>query len=173
MPSDLWIEKLPLEKIEAVSKALNIPQNLLAAIVQKESSGNPMSVRFEPAYSYFWDAKAYAKKLNCSLETEMNMQACSYGLTQVMGAVCREYGFAGWFGGLYNVELNLMYGGRHIKKFLTKYPAGITDAISSYNQGSPRKDAKGKYLNQEYVDAVLLNKSILDKKNSTSKSAVS
>jgi soluble lytic murein transglycosylase-like protein len=164
MPNDLWIDKLPLEKLEAVSKALNIPSNLLAAIVQKESSGNALATRFEPAYSYFWDAKTCAKKLNCSVETELNMQACSYGLTQIMGAVCREYGFTGWFGELYNVDTNLLYGGRHLRKFLAKYPAGITDAISSYNQGSPRKDAKGKYLNQSYVDDVLAFKVLLDKK---------
>lgn len=158
-----WILKLPMKEIIEVSRAYNLPGNLLAAIIQKESSGNVNAIRFEPAYKYFWDAKDNAQKLNCSLETELTMQACSIGLTQVMGAVCREYGFKGWLSELFQVKLNLQYGAKHLQKYVKKH-SFLNDAIAAYNAGSPRLAAGGKYVNQAYVDGVLSNKAELDKK---------
>ena len=158
-----WINQLPLKEIDEISEQMKLPKNLLAAIIQQESRGNPNAVRYEPYWQWFYEIKASARRLGSSDDTERALQACSWGLCQVMGSVCREAGFQNWLSELTDIKLNLKYGARHLKRFLAQYPAGINDAISAYNQGSAKKDDNGRYKNQAYVDAVLANKAQLDK----------
>lgn len=154
-----------MKEIEEVCKPLNIQPSLLAAIVMTESSGNRLAHRYEANYQWLWEVKENAKRLGCSEEQEKLAQMTSYGLTQVMGSVCRQLGHQDWLSEMFEVVPNLKMGARHLKQFIARYPAPITDAISAYNQGSPKKDAKGKYLNQAYVDKVLGYKQIIEKKD--------
>lgn len=161
-----WHLKIKHDLVKQNEEFYKLPKNLLPAIIMKESSWNENVMRFEPHYSYLYDVKGFARRIGASEETEKVLQMSSFGLCQIMGAVAREYNYQGWLTDLLKPELNIKYGARHLKAYLAKYPAGITDAISSYNQGSPRKDQKGKYTNQDYVDSVLLFKAELDKKGS-------
>lgn len=150
-----WYTKIRFSLVDPVSAQYKLPENLLAAIIMKESSWNDNVVRYEPHYAWVCDVKGFAKRLNASEATEQMLQMTSWGLCQVMGSVAREYNFQGWLTDLLKPEVNVKIGAQHLKAYLARYPAGITDAISAYNQGSPRKDPKGKYLNQDYVDTVL------------------
>lgn len=161
-----WLLKVRQDLIDPIENQYRLPKNLLAAIIMKESSWNDNVVRYEPNYAWVVDIKGFARRLNASEVTEKALQMTSWGLCQIMGAVAREYNYQGWLTDLLKPEFNVRYGGMHLKAYLARHPAGITDAISSYNQGTPRKDPKGKYLNQGYVDSVLAFKAELDKKGS-------
>lgn len=156
-----WVKQLPMKEIAKVAEKHGISLSLVAAIVMKESSGNPFAARFEPHYRWVWEVETCAKRLPCSHETEMIGQKTSYGLMQMMGSVAREWGFTGWFAELYGIEKNLQYGCKHLKQFLGQYPR-VEDAVSAYNQGSPRRGTDGKYCNQSYVDAVMAYEAVLN-----------
>lgn len=158
-----WFAKIKFGLVDPVSSQYKLPENLLAAIIMKESSWNDNVVRYEPNYAWVCDVKGFARRVNASDQTEQALQMMSWGLCQIMGSVAREYNYQGWLTDLLKPELNVRYGAQHLKAYLARYPAGITDAISAYNQGTPRKDPKGKYLNQDYVDTVLNYKADIDK----------
>lgn len=140
--------------IKKVAADVGIDENLLIAICTVESSLNPLAIRFEPAWKYFYFPRETASALGLSNETETVLQSCSYGLNQIMGSVAREIGFRGNLTSFFqNPELPLKHGAIHLKQFLQKY-GNENDAISSYNQGSNRKTDGGMYQNQHYVDKV-------------------
>lgn len=134
------------DTIQRIASAYDLPWALVEAIVMTESSGHADAYRYEPHYQYLVGSDLSV--------TEQVGQQISWGLMQVMGAVAREVGFRGWFPALCVPETGLLYGCKHIKRFYDRYK-NWQDAISSYNQGSPRKNADGRYLNQSYVDTVL------------------
>ncbi len=158
-----WLKKIKFDLIRPIEKTYNLPKNVLPAIIMKESSWQDNVVRYEPHYAWVCDVKGFAKWINASEQTEQMLQMTSWGYCQVMGAVAREYNFQGWLTDLLKPEINIKFGALHLKQYLTRYPAGINDAISSYNQGTPRKDPKGRYLNQKYVDSVLMYRAEIDK----------
>lgn len=126
---------------------------LVGSIIEIESNWDAWAVRFEPAWRYYLDITEHAEILGISRVTEQTMQACSWGLGQIMGSVARQYGFEDHLQKLCLPEINLEYMCRHLQNFMQRY--GVeTDAISSYNQGSPRLTPGGMYQNQVYVDKV-------------------
>jgi soluble lytic murein transglycosylase-like protein len=142
------------EKILFWAKASDIDADLIGAIVQVESAGNEKAMRYEKHWRYLVHPEKFAKLNNVSRETEEELQKFSYGLMQVMGSVAREHGMRGPLVNLLDPDLGLQYGCVHLKSFMQRY-AKLSDAVSSYNQGSPRKTEDGiKYLNQAYVDKV-------------------
>jgi soluble lytic murein transglycosylase-like protein len=150
-----WITRLPLGTIREVASETNIPWNLLAAIVQTESGGNPYAARFEPDYKYYFKVKEFAKQNQITDITETVLQKTSWGLCQLMGGLCRELGHTGSLLEVLDQELNLKLCAKHLLNLIKKHPE--RDAmLAAYNAGSPIKDLKtGKYRNQEYVDKVL------------------
>lgn len=154
-----WAIDLPWEAIREASRLHKLNPLMVAAIIQKESSGNTYAVRFEPLYKWMpstEQTKALAVKLGSSVNTVLNGFRTSWGLMQVMGAVAYEHGFQGWFPALCRPEVGIDYGCRHFKKFLEKYPTD-EGAIAAYNAGSAKKNESGFYLNQRYVDDVMRN----------------
>jgi hypothetical protein len=118
-----------------------------------ESSLNPRATRFEPKYKYLFEARKFAELLNIPEEEESAAQMTSWGLMQVMGGVCREYGYSALIPALQeDAELALTYSARHLKNKIHKY--GTLEGIVSYNSGSPRKEKTGMYSNQHYLDKV-------------------
>jgi hypothetical protein len=101
-----------------------------------------------------------------SPQAEWEFQRTSWGLFQIMGAVARELGFRGssfdvntpsaYIYGLNGMN-GVIYGLLHFKNYMNKYEKtkGIEAAIASYNAGSPRRRADGRYVNQAYVDKVM------------------
>jgi soluble lytic murein transglycosylase-like protein len=142
-------------KILFWSKASNIDPNLIAAIVETESAGNPFAMRYEKHWRYILRPVDFAMKLNITPETERTLQMFSYGLMQIMGSVAREYGMQGELPKLLDPDLGIQYGTIHLRGFISRYKS-IPDAVSSYNQGSPVKNKNGVgYKNQAYVDKVM------------------
>lgn len=149
-----WLFLLPLDQINNISKSYNLDPKLVASIVMVESSGEPCATRFEPHFKYLMTPKQYAYRLKITEETEETQQKMSFGLMQVMGSVARELGHEGHLVELCQPTIGLNYGCKLLRKLLDKYKS-IGDAVSAYNQGSPRKDLSGDYKNQPYVDKVL------------------
>lgn len=139
--------------VERFAHESGIDADLAIAVASVESSWNPNAVRFEPKWKYFHsDSASFAKNLGITLETEQALQAISWGLLQVMGAVARELGYAGPIQLLSSPELGAEYGCKKLAKCLERYPHE-PDAIAAYNGGTPRS-VDGQYVNQSYVDRV-------------------
>lgn len=139
--------------INDVAKSFNLDPVLVEAIIEIESAGKPMKVRFEPAWNYLYQVDDYAKRLSITKNTEKILQSCSWGLMQIMGSVAREIGFTEDMPVLCQPEKNIFYGCKKLKSLCNKYPIQA-DAIAAYNAGTPRMMANGRYFNQQYVDKV-------------------
>ena len=138
--------------VDIIAGRYNIPSSLIWAIINIESSCNTWSVRYEPQFRWLYNNNGKIKMT----DTETMMQMTSWGLMQVMGAVAREAGFMGRFlSELCDPLKGIEYGWKHLSGYFKKYN-NWTDAIASYNAGSPRKSADVKYVNQAYVDKVNL-----------------
>ena len=131
----------------------NIDHDLVYSIINVESGWNPYAMRFEPNYKWLYEYRVYAGLLNITEQTEETLQKMSYGLFQLMGALCREYGFKEELVKLCDPEINLKYGCMHLKKLINKY-SNEQDVIAAYNAGTPRKTEGGLFYNQKYVDKV-------------------
>ena len=148
--SPVWQSLLPWDIIHKHADACGLDSHLIAAIVMTESSGKPDSKRFEPHWKYFKNLELYVDEF----QDEQTKQATSWGLCQVMGAVAREFGYAGDLPDLCQPELGIKYGCLKLKSLMTHYP-DKADMIAAYNAGSPRHLPNGAYTNQNYVDTVL------------------
>jgi soluble lytic murein transglycosylase-like protein len=143
------------ELITQSAKHIGIDSLLALAIAEKESSLNPFVVRFEPAWRYFVIPRVYAKNLGLSYETEMNLQATSFGCLQVMGSVCRELQFKGLLTELiYRPEVAILLGCQKILELVRRYPGHEEAVVSAYNAGSIRR-ISGAFVNQKYVNQVM------------------
>ena len=144
------------EYIKKYSEQFGIPEGLICAIIQVESSQNPYAIRYEPNYKYLHQPEHYSKKHLVSFDTEVNAQKTSWGPMQVMGGTARWLGFdKSYLSQLLEPEFGLYYGAMYLKKQYDKYQ-DWTAAIVAYNAGSAQK-IDGVYANQSYVDKVLQN----------------
>lgn len=130
-----------------------IDPDLALAIATVESSLNPFVMRYELGYRWTYHITDYAHKLKITDATEEQLQKFSYGLFQLMGGLARTIGYDDHLPKILDPEINASLGCRHIKSLLIKFK-GENDAISSFNQGSPRKTDGGLYQNQQYCDKV-------------------
>ena len=133
---------------------VGIDPRLALAFAEVESAGDPLAVRYEAHWKYYFDVPQFAYRLRITQETERNLQSLSWGLMQVMGSVARELGFVESLITLSDPHLGAKYGCMKLKQCMRKYPI-FEDAIASYNAGSPRK-LDGHYVNQGYVDKIKL-----------------
>lgn len=156
-----WVLRLPWFLIEEVSDQENVPKNILAAIIQTESSNNRYAIRFEPHYKYLFKTKEHARDNGITEATETIFQMTSFGLTQIMGAVARELGLKGPIFQLLDEKTNIEYCAKLLKRLASKHKER-DDIIAAYNAGSPIKDLKGLYKNQSYVDKVNLYLSAIE-----------
>jgi soluble lytic murein transglycosylase-like protein len=144
--------------ITAAAARYNLPESLIAAIIQIESGGNPAAIRYEPDFFTTYIVPCKIKLISpCSKITEQRARAMSWGLMQVMGQVARERGFTGPFlSELCTPSVGIEYGCLHLRHLADRYLAehGWPGVIASYNAGSPRKDGTGSFVNQNYVNHV-------------------
>ena len=145
------IKELPWGVIAQVSVSHGLNPLWVGAMIMTESGGERLSMRYEPHYKYLYHPRDFSQKLGITVETEEVLQKSSFGLTQFMGAVAREFGFNGLLPELFNIEKNIEYGCRALKKHYQNY-GNIHDSIASYNAGSVRKTPGGFYENQKHVD---------------------
>jgi soluble lytic murein transglycosylase-like protein len=128
---------------------------MVKAIMHIESGGDPLAARYESHYKWLYKPEKYARNANVTVETEEAFQKFSYGPLQLMGSVAREMGYEGFLPDLCTVQAGTYWGTKYLVTLLKKYDEPL-DAVSAYNQGSPRKDEVGNYKNQDYVDKYLI-----------------
>ncbi len=140
---------------DKVARKYNIPVDLVKAIIQVESSNQMWAVRYEPNYRWLYKPEYFAKSNHIPQATEEALQKTSWGLTQIMGAVAREYGFGKRFlTELLCPEVSLEYGMRHFAAYHRRF-GNLEDAIASYNGGPGAVfNKKEVYPNQQYVNRV-------------------
>ena len=142
-----------INHIRQTAGSLGIDADLAVAISAQESNFDHSSCRYEPDWVYFFQVDKFARRLNVTAQTERQLQAFSWGCMQVMGSVARELGYEDDLPLLMQPELGTLYGCKKLSQLMQKYKTK-NDVISSYNQGSPRKNVQGQYVNQNYVDSV-------------------
>ena len=149
-----WAKKLGWDVISMAAEKEGVDSLLVAAIVWQESRGNKYAWRYEANYQWLFKPQDFSGPLGCSLDSEIAGQKFSYGLGQLMGAVARELGHKGHLGELFDPFLNLSYVCKLLAR-LSKQHKDIEAVVSAYNAGSPRKTDRGKWVNEQYVRAVM------------------
>ena len=133
--------------------------SLVKGIAMAESSLDPFAIMYEPHYEYITPAREIVRlaRINgIDAKTEKNLQMCSLGLMQIMGANVRAYGFSENLTTLFeDHSLSILYGCIHLSGLFKKYRLK-EDVISAYNRGSVWKKDRV-YVNQLYVNKVKEN----------------
>jgi len=143
-------------EIVAAAARHDIPPEIIAAMVHQESAGDPLAMRHEPAWRYWYLAHgSFQAPRGVSVPTERMQQATSWGLLQVMGAVARELDCElPYLSALCcDPALGLDLGCRYLARLAKRFGGGIERAISAYNAGSPQ--AVGSEQWQRYVVPIL------------------
>lgn len=110
----------------------SLPEELVCAVCEHESSWNPWAVRFEPAF----EQKYIVPMLPHMPPTEEMLRAVSFGLMQIMGETARELGYQGQFlTGLLEPQHALWYGCKKLNHCMDKMSGDITAALLCYNGG--------------------------------------
>lgn len=148
------------------AREFRLPLDLVLAIIQVESAGDPEATRFEPHYRWLWDvagnapfrlsaAEAKAKQPPRSFPahrgttpaTEFIQQQTSFGLMQVMGAVARELGMARPLVALCETTTGIEYGCRQLRRLADRFYErdgyGWAGVVRAYNTGHPRCSKAG------------------------------
>ena len=142
---------LSMEKLSSsIAKTYGLDPNLVMAIIHTESRNDPNAMRYERGYRYLVNFNSPL----VSGSTEKMQQSTSWGLMQIMGATARDMGCKEpWLNCLLDPETNIKYGCQHLARLIKKH--GVRGGVSSYNQGSPRKDVNGELINVAYVNKVM------------------
>jgi soluble lytic murein transglycosylase-like protein len=128
--------------------ANKLPERIILALVEKESTFQPNVIRFEPKYRWLVTPEKFVTPSN-TLETEKMLQKCSFGLFQIMGGNIRTLGLEGSLPKAFDIPTNVSLGMRFLIKLFSKY-SDVRDALSAYNAGSPSE-----HNQQTYVDVIL------------------
>jgi soluble lytic murein transglycosylase-like protein len=112
---------------------------LVEAVVLTESSGKPMAYRFEPA---FW-TKYLAQHPNYR-HMIPEIASASYGLMQIMFSTACQEGYVGKAWGLFDPNVNIHFGVRHLLRHLAwsqdqsttdTFEEELASALACYNGG--------------------------------------
>ncbi|RMD52241.1 lytic transglycosylase domain-containing protein [Candidatus Parcubacteria bacterium] len=124
----------------------NLREDIIRAIVWKESSGNTFAIRYEPMFFTRYIASKSKQALGghwpreITERTERVCRAMSWGAMQVMGQTAREIGFTGLLPELCLPEIGVKYGCKYLKSLFDKADAEtLIDkyklAVAKYNGG--------------------------------------
>jgi soluble lytic murein transglycosylase-like protein len=120
---------------------------IVYGVCVKESSLDPVQVRYEPSWMWFID-NHHGQPAACSDATERICQAISWGLMQVLGAVYRELGYVGWLSAIAaDVDVQLEYGCRYLAKKIKRY-GSLRSGLSAYNAGVPVDSNQASYVDK-------------------------
>ena len=116
----------------------NLDPALVCAIVEHESSWNPWSLRFEPAFFAKYIGPLFTNnKIDPPTNTEAYSRAFSWGLMQVMGQAARERGFEGEFlSGLCEPAAALEAGCELFAHKLSVAQGNVPRALQLWNGGA-------------------------------------
>lgn len=122
--------------VEPIAKKYLLDSVLVCALIEHESSWNPYTVRFEPAFyrKYVYPATL---KPNGPGITEAYTRAISWGLMQVMGETAREFGYAGiYLSELCEPDVGTDYGCKKLRRCFDVHLGKEDAALLAYNGGS-------------------------------------
>lgn len=133
--------------IRETSRTHGLDPFTVAAVVSRESEGNPWVMRREPDYPYLFDreARQAVRRKDVNSQTfpggpvEMLGQTQSWGLMQVMGATARQMGHEGPFSSLLDPATNLEIGCRLLAHLQARW--GEFDGLAAYHAGNPATGA--------------------------------
>ena len=145
--------KALLGLIVALATQAGLPPEMVLAIIEAESGGNPYATAFNPNAAVKMQLKRPAI---CSEGTDGVHQRTAWGVMQVMGLTARGLGFEGWLPELVEPEINIRLGVAYLAELKKRFFAahGLDGVIAAYRKGSPRKTSEGKFLSQGYVDRI-------------------
>lgn len=127
------------------AKKHNLDFWTLVAQVEKESSGNPLAMRLEPHYKWFYPRGTTPKG------DEFDFQSTSWGLLQIMGATARELGYKEQAHKWPDSPLKddpakaLDLGCRYLVRQIMRY-GSLRDGLSAYNAGRATPNNFGAYV---------------------------
>lgn len=152
VPSDL---EAYASLIAERAQAFNVTPELLAALVQKESSGNPNATRFEPAvYSRVLAQGEATWGGALSLGWSYQMLATSIGLGQVLGETAwSDLAFHYSPSVVFDPWSNLGLAAKYLREQLDTFGGQLDLALQAYNEG-PGNVQNG-VSDAGYSDAVL------------------
>lgn len=149
-----YSQNFPWKEIIEASELYGVAWEMIASIIQTESSGNQFAYRYEPKFNYLHDLNLLQNAWKCPAETALIMQKSSYGYCQVMGATAIDLGlmklpdFFTWPTLLYRTDINLKFACKLINQKAKKYGNDPSDLYASYNAGTVKKSPQGNYENQ-------------------------
>lgn len=144
-------------QIEVAAIRFGLDPAVLGGLVAIESTGITWAYRAEPRYK--WLVKAARRPSIIGRDTSIYMQRISYGLCQVMGAVAREHGFPGWLSKLYDPEVGLYYGAKHLAVCIKRAKGDLYTGLRRYN-GHPRLPATARYAKKVLAHAEIFKKGL-------------
>ena len=123
--------------VGASAAAHRLPRDLIAAIVQVESSGNTWATRWEGGfYDRYIRDRTWPVYGAVSKSTERVGLATSWGLMQVMGATARERGYdRPFFAELCDPATGIEYGCRHLVYLRGREDGDLERVVRAYNTG--------------------------------------
>lgn len=135
----IWKDENLYDKIiDGMALGYSVPAPLIKGIIAKESGFNPKAYKAEP-----------------------QIQDASRGLMQVLNRTAKALGFVGHVDELYTPSVNILYGVKLLQENLKRSKNNIGIAVAAYNagwskirKGDAPRDAKGNFVNQQYVDDV-------------------
>ena len=137
----------------------DVEPDVMLAVMEIESAGEPWSFRFEPSYKYLVDPGRHARRHRITKVSEINAQKTSYGLAHVMGGTARWMGFEGLLSQLFDPLTNITYAAKYLQFQLRRYKYDVLDAVAAYNAGVATKvtksDGTTEYANQRHVNRFL------------------
>lgn len=110
--------------------AASIDPALVCAVCEQESSWNPWSIRFEPAFY-----SRYIENLKLNDATEAYGRAFSWGLMQIMGETAREEDYKGPLAALCDPATGVDAGILHLKRQLARAAGNMHLALQFWNGG--------------------------------------
>jgi hypothetical protein len=125
-------------EIVVAARKRGISPAIMAGLVCQESAGDPQARRYEGHYRWLFGDDAHEKAClpeGVDLAEDLVLQRYSWGLCQVMGAVAREYGFAGHLEELADPAVNLGLGARHLANKIKQAKGDLRRGLLLYNGG--------------------------------------
>jgi soluble lytic murein transglycosylase-like protein len=146
--------------IDDKAKQYGVDSALVKAIVEVESSWVETAFRFEKSLyeKYIQKPDSFKVVPPETIDTTLVLLSSSIGLMQILGSTAKSIGFNQRLSALFNPEVNVDVGCRYLamlwKNYYSKY--GIKGVISAYNGGKPLVKDDWTFVNQDYIDKVLL-----------------
>jgi soluble lytic murein transglycosylase-like protein len=133
------------------TQKIKIEPALVKAIIKQESRFIPYCVRYE---KHLKTNEKYLDHIPKKHRTN-KLAYSSLGIMQVLYGTARWMKFKGEPEDLLLLKNSLKYGIIYIRDLIRRYYT-VEKVISSYNQGSPKRNKNGDFKNQKkYVDPVL------------------